>query len=73
MNAEQLGLADLRANLEDLNRFKVESLVSLIRSSGLSRNPTRMGDYFKGQLIEVQLARTEAEQRVKSMQEALRG
>jgi hypothetical protein len=32
-----------------------------------------MGDYFKGQLIEVLLARTEAEQRVKSMQEALRG
>lgn len=73
MNAEQLSLADLRANLEDLNRFKVEPLVSLIRSSGLSRNPTRIGEYFEGRLIETQLARTEAEQRVKSLQEALRG
>ena len=69
---EQVGLADLRANLEDLNRFKVEPLISLIRESGLSRNPTRIGQYFEGRLFEVQLARTEMEQRIKSMQEALR-
>jgi len=67
----QVGLADLRANLEDLNRFKVEPLVSLIRESGLSRNPTRIGQYFEGRLFEVQLDRTEAEQRMKSLQEAL--
>jgi hypothetical protein len=70
---DQIGLADLRANLEDLNRFKVEPLISLIRESGLSRNPTRIGQYFEGRLVEVQLARTEAEQRIKSMQDALLG
>ena len=64
---DQVGLADLRANLEDLNRFKVEPLISLIRESGLSRNPSRIGQYFEGRLVEVQLARTEAEQRIKSM------
>jgi hypothetical protein len=70
---EQVGLADLRANLEDLNRFKVEPLISLIRESGLSRNPARIGQYFEGRLVEVQLARTEAEQRIKSLQDALLG
>jgi len=73
MNAEQVGLADLRANLEDLNRFKVEPLISIIRSSGLSKNPTRIGEYFEGRLFETQLAATETDQRIKSMLDALRG
>jgi hypothetical protein len=69
----QVGLADLRANLEDLNRFKIEPLISLIRESGLTRNPTRISQYFEGRLVEVQLARTEMEHRIKSMQDALLG
>jgi hypothetical protein len=71
--SDQIGLADLRANLEDLNRFKVEPLISVIRSSGLSKSPGRISEYFEGRLFEVQLAATETDHRIKSMLEALRG
>jgi hypothetical protein len=73
MGTEQVGIADLRANLEDLNRFKLEPLISVIRSTGLSKNPSRISEYFEGRLFEVQLAATETDQRIKSMLEALRG
>src|SRR3712207_7391457 len=53
------GLADLRANLEDLKRFKVEPLIGIIRATGLSRNPIRIEQYFEGRLTEAQLARSE--------------
>jgi hypothetical protein len=72
MMPSQIGLADLRANLEDLNHFKVEPLISVIRETGLSRNPTRMAEYFRSRLFDVELARTETTQRIKSVQEALR-
>jgi hypothetical protein len=71
MGDEQIGLTDLRANLEDLNRFRVEPLISLIRASGLSRNRTRIGEYFDGRLFEVELARTETSRRIKTVQDAL--
>jgi hypothetical protein len=73
MGSEQIGLADLRANLEDQLRFKVEPLINIIRASGLSRNPIRMDQYFGGRLLGAQLAQTETSQRIKAMQEALRG
>jgi hypothetical protein len=73
MGPEQIGLADLRANLEDQLRFKVEPLLNIIRTSGLSRNPIRMDQYFEGRLFDVQLAQTETSQRIKALQEALRG
>jgi hypothetical protein len=72
MGPDKIGLADLRANLEDLNRFKVEPLISVIRETGLSRNPTRMAEYFESRLFDVQLARTETTQRIKSVQDAMR-
>ncbi len=73
MEPEQIGLADLRANLEDQLRFKVEPLIDIIRISGLSRNPIRMDQYFEGRLFGAQLAQTETSQRIKALQEALRG
>jgi hypothetical protein len=72
MGPEQIGLADLIANLEDLERFKVEPLTGVIRTSGLSRNPGRMDEYFGGRLLEVQIAQAEATQRIKSLEDALR-
>ena len=72
VGSEQVGLADLIANLEDLKRVKVEPLIGVIRASGVSRSPSRMDQYFEGRLFEVRLAQAERSQRIKSMQEALR-
>jgi len=72
MEPEQTGIADLVANLEDQLRFKVEPLVKVISTNGLSRNPIRMDQYFEGRLFDMQLAQTEVSQRIKALQEALR-
>ncbi len=72
LGEEQLALADVRANLEDLVRFKVEPLIAVIRTNGLSRNAARADVYFSDRLLEVRLAREQVRQRIGSLQEALR-
>jgi hypothetical protein len=69
---QQVGLADVRAHLEDLLRFKVQPLLGEIRVAGLSRNPNRMDLYFEGRLYETQAALAATEERVTTLQEALR-
>ena len=70
---DQLALADIRSNLENLIRFKVEPLLAVIRINGLSRNVARADVYFSDRLLEVQLRREQIRQRVTALQEALRG
>ena len=55
-----------RANLEDLIRFKVEPLLTLIRITGLSRNVARADVYFADRVLEVQLRREQVRQRMTS-------
>jgi hypothetical protein len=69
---DQVALADLRAGLEDLIRFKVEPLLALIRVNGLSRNIARADVYFSDRLLDVQLRREQVRQRMTALQEALR-
>jgi hypothetical protein len=71
LGQDQTTLSDIRANLEDVLRFKIEPLIGLIRSSGMSRKPSRMDHYFEGRLFQVRLAREEAEGRLKVKQQAL--
>jgi hypothetical protein len=69
---EQAALADIRINLEDVIRFKLEPLISLIRTNGLARNAAGANEYFSQRLLEVQLAREETGQRIRAIQEAFR-
>ncbi len=69
---DQVALPDIRANLQDLVRFKVEPLLAVIRTNGLSRNTARADVYFSDRLLEVQLTREEVRQRMAALQEALR-
>jgi hypothetical protein len=68
----QVSLAEIRANLYDVLRFKVEPLTGTIRSLGLTRDPELMRRYFENRLLQVQLNRKEAEARVAVLQESLR-
>ncbi len=69
---DQLALADIRAGLEDLVRFKVEPLLALVRVNGLSRNIARADVYFSDRLLDVQLRREQIRQRMTALQDALR-
>jgi len=70
---EQRSLEDVRTNLTDLVRFKIEPLIGVIRATGVSRNVMGTDLYFASRGFEVQLARDEANSRIKTLQEALRG
>jgi hypothetical protein len=72
LGEDQVALADIRANLEDLVRFKVEPLNALIRTNGLSRNVARADVYFSDRLLDVQLGREQVRQRINALQAALR-
>ena len=65
-------LAEIRVNLEDVLRFRIQPLVGMIRMTGLSRDPESLGRYIDDQLFQISLERTEAEKRVMAVQESLR-
>jgi hypothetical protein len=68
----RLSLAEIRLNLEDLLRFDIEPSISLIMSSRLSKDPLRAKMYLQDQLRQIVLAREQAQQRIKAVQEPLR-
>ena len=65
-------LAEIRVNLEDILRFQIQSLVGVIRMTGLSRDPESLSHYIDDQLFQISLERTEASQRVMAVQNSLR-
>jgi hypothetical protein len=70
---EKIGLADIRANLEDLLRFTIEPLLGLIRSTSTPAVSARAATYLSDRLQAVRITRDEAKQRLASLQDALRG
>lgn len=68
----RLSLAEIRSNLDDLLRFDIEPSISLITSARLSRDPQQAKMYLQDQLRQIVLAREQALQRMKAVQEPLR-
>jgi hypothetical protein len=69
----QVGLADVRANLEDLQRFRIEPLLSLVRSTISPAEAARAVAYLADRLQTVRIQRDEVRQRITALQDALRG
>ncbi|MEX2660514.1 MAG: hypothetical protein WD227_01240, partial [Vicinamibacterales bacterium] len=67
-----LSLAEIRANLEDLLRFKVQPLIGLIRSTGLSKDPDLAILYLENQLFQNKLEADQATGKVLTLQTSLR-
>lgn len=66
-----LSLAELRVRLEDSLNFKVQPLVGIVMSSGLSKDPEDAIKFMETQLTFNDLARQEAESRTKTIRDAL--
>jgi hypothetical protein len=69
---EQVSLAEVRANLEDVLRFKVQPLIGLIRSTGLSKDPELSILYLEHQLSQSRLEANQAAGQVRTLQDSLR-
>ena len=66
-------LAEIRVNLEDVLRFRIQPLVGMVRMTGLSRDPELLVRYYiDDQLFQISLERAEAEKRVVAIQQSLR-
>jgi hypothetical protein len=69
---ERLSLADVRAGLEDVVRFKLEPLLGLIRSEGITKNPRALALYANNQLFQLRQEQQESAVRVQALQASVR-
>lgn len=69
---EHTSLAEIRATLNDILRFKLQPLISTIRQSGVSKDPRALRSYLQSQLLHVKFQRDEETKRIQTMQDSLR-
>jgi hypothetical protein len=67
---DQISLAEVRANLEDLRRFKVEPLLAVVRGTGLTPSSSVRNQYLENRLRQVRLEQQQAASRVAKLHEA---
>lgn len=65
-------LAEVRASLEDVVRFKLEPLLGLIRSEGVTRNSRALSLYASNQMFQLRQEYQESASRVQAMQASVR-
>jgi hypothetical protein len=68
----RVSLAEVRAGLEDVIRFKLEPLLGLIRSEGITKNPRALQSYAANQLFQLRQEQQESAARVQAMQASVR-
>ena len=66
------GLVDLQSSLEDLTKFRLNPLVSLVRATGASKNAALAAQYLRNQQVMLNLDREAAERTVKVYDDNLR-
>jgi hypothetical protein len=69
---DRLSVADVRAGLQDVIRFKLEPLMGLIRSEGITKNSRALSQYAANQLFQLQQERLESAARVQALQASVR-
>jgi len=67
----KLSIAEIRANLYDVLRYKAEPLIGLIRGTGVSTNPMLLTRYLENRLFQVRLEKEEAQRKVAMLQDSL--
>lgn len=68
---EQLSLEEIRVRLEEITRYRIEPLTSLVRSTGLIQNPAATLRYLESQLAYDERALKAAQDRAGSYRDAL--
>jgi hypothetical protein len=68
----RMTLAEVRAGLEDVVRFKLEPLLGLIRSEGITKNARVLSIYASNQLFQLRQEQVESAARVQALQESVR-
>lgn len=69
---ERVTVAEVRAGLEDIVRFKLEPLMGLIRSEGITKNSRALSLYATNQLFQLHQEQLESAARVQALQASVR-
>lgn len=69
---DRITLADIKANLEEAVRFKLEPLLGLIRSQGVTKSSRSLALYASNQLFQLRLEKQESADIVQALQTSLR-
>jgi hypothetical protein len=69
---KRLALTDIQSNLDDLVRFRVNPIIGLVRSSGVTKNAAVTIQYLRNQLFAVNLDREAARRKVEVYADSLR-
>ena len=68
---EQVSLTEVKANLEDVERFQLQPLLGIIRAEGLTKNAQELSRYVGAQLFQLKLRRDASMARIRASQDAL--
>lgn len=69
---DRVSVAEVRAGLEDVVRFKLEPLMGLIRSEGITKNSRALSLYATNQLFQLRQEQLESAARVQALQASVR-
>jgi hypothetical protein len=69
---DRVTVAEVRAGLEDVVRFKLEPLLGLIRSEGITKNARALLIYANNQLFQLRQEQQESAARVQALQASVR-
>jgi hypothetical protein len=69
---DRVTVAEVRAGLEDVVRFKLEPLMGLIRSEGITKNSGTLSVYATNQLFQLRQEQLQAAARVQALQASVR-
>ena len=69
---KRVALAEVRAGLEDVVRFKLEPLLGLVRSEGITKNPRALMHYADNQLFQLRQEQQESTIRLQALQASVR-
>ncbi|MGB7219661.1 MAG: hypothetical protein WBD07_12745 [Vicinamibacterales bacterium] len=68
---DQVSLTEVKANLEDVERFQLQPLLGMIRAEGLTKNAQELSRYVNAQLFQLKLRRDASVARLRAVQDAL--
>jgi hypothetical protein len=68
---DKISLIEVRSNLEDVVRFKLEPLLDLVRSEGVTKNAHELRLYATNQLFQLRLERERSQALVTTLQDSL--
>jgi len=68
---DNVSIAEVKASLEDIQRYQIHPLLNIIRSEGVAKDPQAISRFVSSQVAQVGIARDVTKKKIQSLQSAL--